>query len=134
MYAYEIDPRRRLVYCRTWGMITVIDIINVRDALLRDRRFNSTFGIVHELLLEPDTSNVTDDALRALATANNFAPKARRAIVAAEPAHFRVARIIRIHREMSGVISDVLVCRSLEEALDAVGAGGFIPGTLTQVG
>ena len=133
MYAYEIDPRRRLVYCRTWGMITVIDIINIRDALQQDRRFNSTFGIIHELLLEPDLSNVTDDALRALATANNFAPKARRAIVAAEPAHFRVAKTIRIHREMSGVISDVLVYRSLEDALDSIGAAGFIPGTLTQV-
>ena len=134
MYAYEIDPRRRLVYCRTWGMITVIDIINVRDALQHDRRFDPTFGIVHELLLEPDLSNVTDDALRALATANNFAPKARRAIVAAEPAHFRVAKTMRIHREMSGVISDVTVCRSLDEALDSLEASGYIPGTLTPVG
>ena len=94
MYAYEIDPRRRLVYCRTWGMITVIDIINVRDAVLCDRR----------------------------------------AIVATEPAHFNVARLIRIHREMSGVISDLLVCRSLQEALDSVDASSFIPGMLTQVG
>jgi hypothetical protein len=134
MYAYEIDPPRRLVYCRSWGTIAVIDIINVRDALQRDPRFDPAFGIVHELLLEPDLSNVSDDAIHALATANNFAPRARRAIVAAEPAHFRVARTIRIHREMSGVISDVLVCRSLEEALDSLDAAGFIPGVLTQVG
>lgn len=130
--AYEISPSRRLVYCRTWGAFTELELLITRQALQRDPAFDPSFSIVVELL-DMDFGSLTADAVRELASSYTFSPMARRAFVVAEPGHYGIARMFHIQREMSGVIEDVRVCRSLQDALDWVDADTFKPTMLTEV-
>lgn len=131
-HAYSIAPQRRLVYCRAWGRITLIDVLAAHRTLLRDPKFDGTFTIVHEFM-KADLTNLSAEVIQDLATTHNFAPSAPRAFVATEPDHFAAARMFQIHSRLSGSASEVLVCRSLDEALQWVGAPDFIPTTLTPV-
>jgi hypothetical protein len=131
-HAYSIAPKLRLVYCRVWGRITLIDVLAAHRTLLRDPKFDGTFTIVHEFM-DADLTNLSAEVIQDLATTNNFAPSAPRAFVATEPDHIAAARMFQIHRRLSGSASEVMVCRSLEEALQWVGAPDFIPSTLTLV-
>ena len=54
--------------------------------------------------------------------------------MAAEPTHFGVARMFQIQREVSGgAVSDILVCRTVSEALSWLGVKDFTAPSLMDV-
>ena len=125
-YAFTIYPSRRLVYCRGWGDFALTQLLSLRRELADNPQFDPTYAIVIDVE-EINLTRLTSGMIATLANANTFAPTARRAFVAAEPAHFGVARMFQIQRELSGTVADILVCRTLSEALTWLEITDFTP-------
>src|SRR5262245_15825847 len=132
-FAYEINPLRRLVFVRAWGALTLIDLVAAKDALQADELFDPEFAMVQELPLGPDLADMGIEVIEELAAAAPFAPSTKRAFVAVEPGYYSIAKAFQIQREVSGAVTDMLVCRSLSDALAWVGARDFIPTKLIRV-
>lgn len=114
-----------------WEDFALTQLLSLRRALADNPQFDPTYAIVVDME-DVDLTRLTSGMIATLANANTFAPTARRAFVAAELAHFGVARMFQIQRELSGTVGDIMVCRSLSEALQWLGVEDFIPPPLAS--
>ena len=96
--SYEIDPQRRLVLSRGWGVLTDEDLITHYERLRADPAFDPTYGQLADLreVERVATAGVTIEVVARLRV---FAPGVRRAVIAPEEVAFTVARLFASHAE-----------------------------------
>jgi hypothetical protein len=116
---HTIDKQERLVLTAAGRCLMFDDVREHHARLLADPEFDASLD---ELI---DASIVTKigisaDEVRSLAHHQIFSPKSRRAIVAAEPHIFSVARMVEIYHEDVGH-EEVKVFCSMNEALKWLG-------------
>jgi hypothetical protein len=90
--AYEIDPRRRLVLSRGWGVLTDEDLMAHYERLRADPAFDPTYGQLADLrdVERVATAGVT---IEVVARIRVFAPGVRRAVIASDDVAFGMARM-----------------------------------------
>ena len=110
---YRIDPERRLVLTRAWGVLTSRELADVMSRIVLDPRFDSTYRSLGDLR---DVTDITIDPMDAAqaAAAPIFADGVRRAIVAPSAIAFGMARMFATFAERSG--QDVQIFREMRSA------------------
>jgi hypothetical protein len=111
--SYRIDPQRRLVLTRGWGVLSAQELLDITSQILVDPRFDPTYRSLGDL------REVTQIDMDTLATAHTaatplFLPGTRRAIVATSDAVFGMARMFASFAERAG--QEVRVFRELHHA------------------
>lgn len=122
--SYTIDARRGVVFSRRWGVLTDGELCANSWALAHDAQFDPTFRLLADLreVLRFDISAL---GVRAMAELNPFARKARRAGVMGTAESFRILRMYR--SSLLGSSDELLVCRSMREALEWLGLDADTP-------
>jgi hypothetical protein len=110
---YRIDPERRLVLTRAWGVLTARQLADVMSRILLDPRFDPTYRSLGDL------SEVTDILIEPMDAAQTaaspiFAHGVRRAIVAPSDVAFGMARMFATFAERSG--QEVQIFREMQLA------------------
>jgi hypothetical protein len=110
---YRIDPKRRLVVTRAWGVLSTRELVDVMTRILLDPRFDPTYRSLGDLR---DVTDITVDNLATAQTAASplFAEGTRRAIVATSDAAFGMARMFASFSERTG--QEVRVFRDIHLA------------------
>jgi len=110
---YRIDPERRLVVTRAWGVLSTRELADVMTRLLLDPRFDPAYRSLGDLR---EVTSITVDNLAAAQAAATplFAEGARRAIVATSDAAFGMARMFASFSERTG--HEVRVFRDIQLA------------------
>jgi hypothetical protein len=112
---YQIDPSRRLVEVRGWGMITTAELRDFTSRLHADSRFDPDYRSLTDLSAATGVS-VTEAELKATAWMPLFSAGARRAIVAPSDLTYGMGRMYAMHAERFD--GNVRVFRTVEEAED----------------
>jgi len=110
---YTIDPVRRLVISRAYGILTQAESSGLYDALESDPEFDPAFRQICDLTDVTDL-HASADHLRALAEDLAFRRTSRRAFVAPSDFFYGLARMLETYIELEG--GDVGVFRTLAEA------------------
>jgi hypothetical protein len=110
---YRLDPSRRLVHVRAWGVISTADLQDLTSHLLADPGFDGDFRSLTDLSAATGIS-VTGTELEATAWMPLYNAGARRAIVAPTDLMYGMGRVYAAHAEHVG--ETVRVFRSLQEA------------------
>jgi hypothetical protein len=123
---YSIDPEQRLVRTRLWGSLTDEELIDYQGRLAQDPSFNADFLQLVDGRDISSSKGITAKGIETLARTPLFGAASRRAIVTSSPAVFGLARMLEIHRELSGGKDRIRVFDSLEAATEWLGrqAGG----------
>ena len=118
--SYTIDPARRLVRTRAWGVLSTTDLQDSSSRLMADARFEPRYRSLVDLR---EVTGVSADmeALAQTAAVPLFAEGVQRAIVASSDVAFGIARMYATFAERTG--GDVRVFRELEHASDWLGLG-----------
>lgn len=112
--AYWIIPARRLVVVRGRGIITDREPVALRQALVKESRFDPTFREFLDLRSATDLA-LTRDGMIAAGTLNPYSPGVRRALVASMDVVYGMARMYQMSRPRAP--DDFRVFRELESAL-----------------
>lgn len=112
---YRIDERQRMVWARSWGVLSDDDIRRHQSRLRADPLFHPSFS---QLV---DCTAVTEVTLSAgtilqMGQSTVFDPSARRAYVVAKDVLFGLVRMYELHQGLRGPGS-VRVFRSRNEAI-----------------
>lgn len=113
--SYSIDPERRLVTIRVWGVFTNDDFRDVREWLLSEPLFHPTYRQLADLT-EVSEVEVSHGVIASFAHRPLFAPGVDRAFVGTTAAHFGVARLIGLYAEAVGQRLRVFRDRSVAES------------------
>ena len=97
-YSYRIDADRRFVLTRAWGTLASGDIAQHRVRLRADPAFDAEYSQLVDLRAVTEVE-ATPEEIAFLARDPLFAAGARRAIVAASPAVFGLARMFGTYAE-----------------------------------
>lgn len=89
---FVIEPERRLVRSRAWGVIVDADLQGTQRGVREDPRFDPHFRQIYDFT-EVTQVRLTGACVRALAGSSPFARDARRAIVVASDVAFGMARM-----------------------------------------
>lgn len=111
--SYELDPTHRLVRSRAWGVLTEEESAALYDELSADPGFRPEFHQVCDMR-DLERLEMSTGAVQAMAKCNLFSPAARRAFVAAEDAHYGMARMLQALFEVEG--KTIGVFRTMAEA------------------
>jgi len=111
--SYKIDPARRVVLTRGWGVLTTRELVDVTTEILLDPRFDPTYRSLGDLR---EVTDITVDTVAAAETAATplFVAGTRRAIVATSDVAYGMARMFATFAARSG--QDVRVFRELHLA------------------
>ena len=122
MWNYVIDEKRRLVITTAWDVLTNADVLEHREQLKSDTRFNSNF---FQLVDFTQVTGIALDhvAVRALTHEHMFSREARRAFVALSPLAWGMSRMFITLREVSGGEEQMGVFKTHDEALRWLFAG-----------
>jgi hypothetical protein len=117
---YSIDKERRLVICTGWGRLTFADMRAQQDELTGSPDFDPTF---HQLV---DVTGVTVldlsvEEAKAIAKRGIYSPTSRRAVVAASPAVFGMARLMDVYHSLATGREQVRVFYDGDAALQWLG-------------
>jgi hypothetical protein len=110
---YLLDPERRLVRVRGWGVISTADLQDFTSRLMADPRFDGDYRSLTDLS-EATGVSVDDTEFKATAWIPLYDAGARRAIVAPSDLMYGIGRTYAAHAERVG--ETVRVFRALEEA------------------
>jgi hypothetical protein len=110
---YTIDPARRLLRTRGWGVVSTRDLQDLTNRILVDPAFNAEYRSLADLR---EVTAVAVDSMTMAETASMplFTPGTRRAIVAPSDAVYDVARTFASYAERAG--QEVRVFRELAQA------------------
>jgi hypothetical protein len=111
----EVDPARRLVVGRAWGIVTYDEIIAARNEFMNDPNFRPEFNQIY------DGHEVTRLALTAfevtkLAKDHSFGPSSRRAFIAPARETYRTMRLMQTYHELNGGREQIKLFRTRPEA------------------
>ncbi len=110
---YRIDPERRLVLTRAWGVLTTPELEDVMSRILLDPRFDPTYRSLGDLR---EVTAMEIDPMDAARTAASpiFAHGVRRAIVATSDVAYGMARMFATFAQRSG--QEVRIFREMQPA------------------
>src|SRR5262245_32054612 len=92
---YLVDPTRRLVLSRAWGVVSARDLVTHASALAADPLFHPSFRQLADLREVTDL-DVDSSAIRTLASLSPFASGAQRALVVGAEVVYGMARMFQI--------------------------------------
>ena len=111
----EVDPVRRLVKVRVWGVFTPANVMETRAKFTSDPAFSPVFFQLFDIS-EVTVVDMTAQEVRAAAVDEVFSENSRRALVAPRDDVFGLSRMFAIFREIHGGRERIEVFRTLEEA------------------
>jgi hypothetical protein len=111
--SYKIDPKRRVVLTRGWGVITTRDLLDLTSRVLVDLRFDPTYRSLADLR---EVTDVQVDHMATMHTAVTpvFVGGTRRAIVATSDVAYESACAFATFAQRSG--HDVRIFRDMQLA------------------
>jgi hypothetical protein len=110
---YRIDPERRVVYSRGWGLLTDEDLVDYQLRLNADPDFRPHYSQLVDLT-GVEALELSAEGVRTSAAAELWSPEARRAFVAPMDAAYGM---VRMHEALSGGENpNVRVFRCIAEA------------------
>ena len=115
---YKIDKERKLVMSTAYGAVTREDMLFHQQRLLADPDFDRTYSQLADFTSMGELKFGAKD-VELFAANDVFAPQARRAIVVADDASFRIARMFEVLRSSKGE-NGIRVFRTIEEGIDWV--------------
>jgi hypothetical protein len=115
---YTVDPERRLVLSRGWGVVTGEELLGHARTLAADPRFESSFRQLADLR---DVTGLDFGlpTVREIARINPFGTGARRAIIIGNDLAYGVIQMYQMLRDRT--TQEVFVFRELEPALEWLG-------------
>ncbi len=113
--SYVIDKKNRLVIGTASGVLTLDEILQLREQLKSDPDFDPNFSQLGDFTDVVDV-NLTAAAIRMLAESSPFSLTARRAFVGDNPAMYGLARMFQIVRGLRGD-EQIRVFRNRDEAM-----------------
>jgi hypothetical protein len=113
--SYTIDPGRRLVVLRLWGVCNANDVQWFRETILADPDFCPDFAELVDLTAVIKV-NIAPGEVRVLAGSVPFSGTARRALLTEDPLVFGLSRIYETLRGLRGD-RHVRVFRKREDAM-----------------
>lgn len=129
---YKIEKSRRLVLSIASGELTPEDILGHMNRLTQDPDFDPTFFQLADFRAVSNMTLLPED-IRRFAERTVFSAHSRRAFLVKDEAHFGLARMFEIHRDLKGE-SGIRVFRSLEDALEWIGVGSSATGIAPSLG
>lgn len=122
--SYRIDPARRLVLTRAWGVLTDADILDHKEQLAKDPDFDATMPQLSDVR-SVERLDVTTDGVKAMVAhdtdnADRVAGH-RMALVVSSDEVFGMPRMYGLRRGAAG--KDVGVFREVAEAEAWLGIG-----------
>jgi hypothetical protein len=99
--SYQLEPVRRLVRSRAWGVLTDREIEAHYTRLVHDPGFESSFRQLCDMT-EVTRIDATAEMLRRLAQQAIFSPGTQRAFVAVQDAHYGLTRMFQVFCELEG--------------------------------
>jgi hypothetical protein len=113
--SYSIDPVRRLVTSRIWGVVTNEEVLEHNRLLSSDPAFNPSYrqfadmsGVTRNLVTFPNVQETARDQY--------FTPGTRRALVVADDNTFGLCRMFATYAEAVGQTIEVFREREAAEA------------------
>lgn len=120
-FSYQLEPSRRLVLSRVWGVLTETDIEEYYARLAADPGFDPAMRqLCH--IMDATRIDASAEALRRLAQRSIFSPGTRRAIVAVQDAHYGLSRMFKVFSEVGGSHVEVFRDSASAEAWLELGA------------
>lgn len=116
--AYEIDPPRRLVISRWWGITDDEELIAHYERLRHDPAFDPTYWELVDVR-EVERYTTADVTIEAVARVRMFAAGVRRAAIASNDVAFGLARMFGTYAESQGHLIEVF--RTERGALEWLG-------------
>ena len=113
---YAIHAERQLVHSRAWGDVTDAELLDHQRRLALDPAFDSEFSQMLDFLGVTGVKAITADGIRDVAQRQLYGPRSRRAIVAAHPVIFGLARMFASYRDVARAEEQIRVFKRLEEA------------------
>lgn len=99
--SYQLEPARRLVRSRAWGVLTDSEIEAHYTRLAQDTGFDPSFRQLCDMT-EVTRIDATAEMLRRLAQRAIFSPGTQRAFVAVQDAHYGLTRMFQVFCELEG--------------------------------
>jgi hypothetical protein len=110
---YRIDPERRIIYSRGWGLLSDEDLRRYQERLNADPDFVPVYSQLVDLS-DVEVLKLSSEGVRMSAAAETWSPEARRAFVAPMDA---VYGMVRVHEGFSGGEQpNVKIFRCISEA------------------
>jgi hypothetical protein len=125
--SFHIDPDRRLVFSRAWGVVTDASMRDHVRQLAAHPAFRPDFNQVADI--RGAQLDISTRAVRLNADSQPFEPTSRRAIVVSDDLAFGMSRMFQL---LTGADNRVLVCRTLAEAFAWVGLPADTPWPVTE--
>jgi hypothetical protein len=112
---YTIDKARKLVTSSGTGLLTVAEMMDHQDRLLKDPDFDPSYSQLIDFSNIAE-HNILPQDMRTMATRNVFSATSRRAIVVQDDLQYGLARMFEIYRDLAGE-TGIRVFRNMDEAL-----------------
>jgi len=112
---YVIDPERRLVHVRMWGVLTASDIRAIRRRLVEDTRLTPGFSELIDARGATSIVEITTNEIRSLA-GEEIEPVSRRAFVTTNPAAYGLARMFQTYRSIEDAPEQNEIFHDIEQA------------------
>lgn len=116
--AFTIDPSRRLVLSRGWGVLTDRELVAHVHALSADPRFRPDLHQLVDFLGVTDV-RVTASGVREMTGLNPFGAGARRALAVSSDVAYGMARMYQIMRSDAADVVEIF--RDIDSALEWLG-------------
>ena len=120
-FSYQLDPSRHMVLSRAWGVLIDEDIEAHYARLAADPGFDPSFRQLCNLM-DVTRIDTSAEALRRLAQRSIFSAGTRRALVAAQDAHYGLSRMFKVFCEIEGSLVEVFRDTASAEAWLELGA------------
>jgi len=112
---FRIDPARRCVYTRGWGVLTFADCEGHMLRLLADKAFEPSYAQLADFR-EVTEVPITHSEIYQLAARKVFAPDSRRAFVTRTPVQYGLCRMFQTYRSAYAEVG-LQVFSDMDEAL-----------------
>lgn len=112
--SYSIDPARRLVTSRIWGVVTDEEVLEHNRLLRGDPAFDPTYRQFADMS-DVTRNLVTFPNVQETARDQYFAPGTRRALVVADDNTFGLCRMFATYSEAAGQTIEVFRVREAAE-------------------
>jgi hypothetical protein len=116
--SYSIDPARRLVSSRIWGIVTNEEVDEHNRQLRSDPLFDPAYRQIADMT-GVTRNMVTVDNVRQTARDQYFTPGARRALLVSDDTTFGLCRMFETYAESVGQVLSVF--RDRKQAEDWLG-------------
>jgi len=111
----ELDPVRRWVRCRAWGVVTYNEGIATRCKFTSDPNFSPDFNQLYDFS-DATRIGLTASEIGLLARDDVFGSGSRRAMVAPRTDTYGFGRTFQLYRQINAGKEQIKLFRTLEEA------------------